>query len=296
MKFSWIVAIICLGALPQAHSFDFTCANDDCRQILSDLTGLQGDSKIGRPGAHLTASGSGGQATIAFEYDSNRNDQSILHFNHLSKNDRKNSYVLVVAISTPTSNGNDITKLATLDGLADATNIEAKLSTASSTSTVIGNPYFSGSLRFGYKDSNYYESTSLVKKSFATKPWSSSITLGTSNKEGGKSASLSWGVQMTQNDNPSSIHCPAPTGTAFTCVNGPIGAPVRAITHLTSLEVRFPFEKFVATPSLNYAITGGVHTTGVDIPVYLIKDEENKFTSGIDIGLQWTHPSRQKSV
>lgn len=236
----------------------------------------------GNTSAQLTASKDGGNATIKFA----------------SKNDNQAAGIQSnIILSSPLSKNSDqATKLATLDGLADAATIaltyarikpfgDSLLSDTSSPRSML----YGVTGKIGYQQFSFYDSSNLSKKMDQKGPTSASLFFGsTIDRELRAMLVAKFSYQNSYKDNKTGTLCPLPTTAPTKCISGPLGDPVHSIARIFSLEGRYVAPTFDLDPVLSYDSVSGVK--GLDVPIYFIgagSSDSNKpvpFNAGVDLG------------
>lgn len=226
----------------------------------------------------------------------------------------------LLTLTAPTSSTAGGTQRATLDALDDAFTIRTSTKWTGDIprTDLLGVWGLTGEV--GRKDHSYFDETTLTAATATRTPYGISLFGGASQSTKSKgNQDVRWffkgqfKFQNATQDRTSEIKCLPPGAGLISCVGGPIGAPISAISRIWSFEGRYVGPKFHAGPILSYDSVTRVK--GLYIPFYLVgpeqqeKKEEKKkerqrqgkngatpvtspsFNAGIDLG--WTSDDRK---
>jgi hypothetical protein len=236
----------------------------------------------GQTSGQITAMKDGGNATLKFA------PKNVNQLQGVQSN---------ITISTPLSKDSDAaTKIATLDGLADATTIAftyARLWPIDK-STVLNDHVASQSYlwgvtgRVGVQSLSYDDQTTLAKHTSDKKPASGSLFAGrTFGDELDYMLIAKFTFQDAYKNAKTGVLCPLPSVAPTKCVNDPIGTPVHNLGRIVSLEGRHVAGEYDIQPVISYDTA--THVRALDVPIYLVGGASTDgspvpFNAGIDVG------------
>lgn len=149
----------------------------------------------------------------------------------------------------------------------------------------------------GHDAFDFYLPTTLATDTTTRKPWSVAAQLGfVPPLSGAAENSRGWyfagGVEYQRSYLPGKVRtfCPAVEGIEpFECTTGNFGPPVKKDKRLASFEAR---TKVMGGHGMSLRITRDFHNdeTGVDLPVYLVKDSAGALNGGLRLG--WTNTDK----
>lgn len=140
---------------------------------------------------------------------------------------------------------------------------------------------FGFNAEIGYDDFTYY--TSLTQKEKDREMhWSAGGSLGTSSPLRKAYFGAGFELQRAYESNKPRIVCPLTTDTTFDCVQGSFGAPQRGYQRIAFVEARSAL--FDRPYNIRLAHDFASDRSSVDLPIYLLRNKQNKFTGGIRLG------------
>lgn len=141
-----------------------------------------------------------------------------------------------------------------------------------------------GSAKVASLDLEYLDKNDLTRTSQHAKPWSLGGFIAYNPDDVLTVITLSAKYQKSFKNQKSATLCPLPVpgGAYVTCATGALGAPDKVTGKLLSIEVRRQFAEFGMGVILTRDF--GERVTGIELPVYLVKDKEGKLTAGLKSG------------
>ncbi len=134
----------------------------------------------------------------------------------------------------------------------------------------------------GYDDFAYFTSVT-DKESDRETRWSVGASFGTSNQEKTKYIGAGVGIQHGYRNRTARIVCPLSTEPTFDCVQGAFGPPLIGYERIVYVEGRaLALRKWPYSVHLAHDLAND--RTSVDLPIYLLRDKDSKFTGGVRFG------------
>jgi len=137
----------------------------------------------------------------------------------------------------------------------------------------------------GYQTYDFFQSGTLASQSDSKLPWSAGAYIGFIPPR--TEAFLSAGAEFQRAYKPTKqkIECPVSTGPSTECVNGSIGPPKTVNERLVYLEGRTELAGTAMDLKITHDFESG--DNGVDLPIYLLRDDKGARSGGVRLG--WTN-------
>lgn len=136
----------------------------------------------------------------------------------------------------------------------------------------------------GHENFDYRDPLTLDKRDQDETPWGINVFGGVIPGGFDTLFTLGFEFQESYKANPTSTSCPVATAGVVACTTGNIGAPKRKEKHLTYFEMRS--ELLDVAYSLRLTHDFESNDSGVDLPIYIVKNSDGKLNAGIRVG--WT--------
>lgn len=190
--------------------------------------------------------------------------------------------------SAPLNKDTGEATFASLTGLADGFTLgTARTLTSAPKAGSSGTSQWSRIFNFraetGYDDFAYY--TSLTEKQTDRElRWSAGTSFATTSPKKLVYFGAGIDLQHAYKSRKPRIVCPQTSDDTFDCVQGSFGSPMAEYRRVAYLEAR---SKLIGRPfSLRVSHDFANDRSSVDLPIYLLRASENKFTGGVRLG--WT--------
>jgi hypothetical protein len=198
-----------------------------------------------------------------------------------------------VTFSAPTSSDSDITRLGTLDGLADAASVKLSYSRYFPADPRHPDERFwaaGAAAKVGKKTYRFHDAATFAEGEEKRKPASASVSAGyVPNSR--LMVLARFEAQRKYVAGAENVLCRTGAAGAIACVSGPIGAPVRRTARIYTVGARYLGSGFSLAPSFNYDQATSVR--GIDVPLYIIGAGDGKpgpLSGGV--GASWRSDTR----
>jgi hypothetical protein len=137
----------------------------------------------------------------------------------------------------------------------------------------------------GYESYDFFQSGTLASQSDSKVPWSAGAYIGFIPPRTETFLSAGAEFQRAYKPTKQKIECPVSTGTIAECVNGSIGPPKSVNERLVYLEGRTELAGTAMDLKITHDFESG--DNGVDLPIYLLRDDKGDWNGGVRVG--WTN-------
>jgi len=139
--------------------------------------------------------------------------------------------------------------------------------------------------KYGIQNSDFFDETTLIKKTEHHSPWSANFFIGW-NPEGYTNTFLLFKAERKSSykDADSTTRCPVINGAvALTCTTGSFGAPELEQGKSVSIEARHVIDKSIAA-ALIVSRDASENVTTVELPVYWLGSDKGALNGGVKFG------------
>lgn len=195
-----------------------------------------------------------------------------------------------IDFAVPQPKGSETITLGSLDGLARSYTLGMSagliFGPPDSPTTLLGM-----SAKAGPQSYSWYDPASLKKSSDRRSSYSVDGYGGLVFGEGHANAAyLRLSRQSVSRDAKSRILCPVSTSAVpVECVNGPIGAPVKSVANVVTLQYSRLFDASGTGMSVSISRNTTDRVTGIEVPIYLVSMGTEKTPLRLGISAGWTN-------
>lgn len=203
------------------------------------------------------------------------------------------NHALSISLSSPIDKSDNITDLATLDGLANAFTFTVSYSQYIDRIRRSGDGntegeldawgfFWGGTATLGRESFDYVDLDDFDKQSNNERPWAISLFIGRDFGQWTVTGRLKLEESYKNQDDITRCR-PIVGSTDLDCRSGPLGPPNEENGRQASVEVRHQIgDSFGIAPAVHHDFEKDV--TGINLPIFLWQDDKGQLTGGIRVG------------